>query len=180
MSSPTTDRRARFESIAAEVFDPIQRYVGRRVIADEAQDVFADVLLTIWRRIDDVPEENPLPWCYGVARRTLANYRRGEQRRRRLLERLASEPSPAPAAEPDADPELSAALATLSANDQELLRLWAWEQLEPREIALVLGTTANAVSLRLTRAKKKLAAAHDRSRPLPDTNGRDAEEQPDE
>ena len=44
----------------------------------------------------------------------------------------------------------------------EDVRLWAWEQLQPREIALVLDTTANAVSLRLSRAKKKLAMSIER------------------
>ena len=39
------------------------------------------------------------------------------------------------------DPALAEALAGLPAADQEILRLWAWEQLEPREIALSLGST---------------------------------------
>ena len=34
--------------------------------------------------------------------------------------------------------------------------LWAWEELAPREIALVLGVTPNAVSIRLHRAKGRL------------------------
>lgn len=51
---------------------------------------------------------------------------------------------------------LSAALAALPARDQEVLRLWAWEQLPPREIALVLDITANAASIRLHRATQKL------------------------
>ncbi|MGA8246093.1 MAG: sigma factor-like helix-turn-helix DNA-binding protein, partial [Nocardioides sp.] len=40
----------------------------------------------------------------------------------------------------------------------ELLRLWAWEQLTPSEIATVLGTTPNAVGIRLHRAKERLRA----------------------
>ncbi len=58
--------------------------------------------------------------------------------------------------EPASDQELEAALADLSEDDQELLRLWAWEQLEPREIAVALSVTPNAVSLRLGRARKRL------------------------
>jgi len=42
-------------------------------------------------------------------------------------------------------------------NDQELLRLWAWEELTPGQIAAVLGTTPNAVSIRLHRARGRLA-----------------------
>lgn len=63
------------------------------------------------------------------------------------------------------DDDLAAALSALPAADQEIIRLWAWEQLEPREIAETLGSTANAVSLRLSRAKKKLAETMSRQSP---------------
>lgn len=152
-------RRARFEAVVADIYDPLQRYLRRRAIGDEASDVLADVLLTVWRRLDEVPDGAALPWSYGVARRTLANHRRSASRHLRLLSRLETErpvfaQDPAESLE---DPELAAALASLPAADQEVLRLWAWEQLEPREIAQVLGSTANAVSLRLSRARSKLS-----------------------
>lgn len=54
------------------------------------------------------------------------------------------------------DAALHDALAHLGADDRELLRLWAWEELQPAEIAVTLGTTANAVSIRLHRARKRL------------------------
>jgi RNA polymerase sigma-70 factor (ECF subfamily) len=77
----------------------------------------------------------------------------------RLVSRLETE-RPVFAGDPAdslEDPELAVVLASLPEADQEVLRLWAWEQLEPREIAQVLGSTANAVSLRLSRARKKLS-----------------------
>jgi len=148
------ERRQRFELVAAQVYEPLQRYLRRRATPDDAADALSDVLLTVWRRLDDVPDL-PLPWCYGVAKRTLANQRRGRQRHLRLVERMTSEAATSPTHEND-DPALEAALSEMSESDQELLRLWAWEQLEPREIAIVLQTTPNAVSLRLTRAKAKL------------------------
>jgi RNA polymerase sigma-70 factor (ECF subfamily) len=159
-------RRARFEAVVADIYDPLQRYLRRRARGDEVSDVLSDVLLTVWRRLDDVPEA-VLPWSYGVARRALANHRRSASRHLRLVERLETE-RPAVVADPAdilEDPELAAALASLPAADQEVLRLWAWEQLEPREIAQVLGSTANAVSLRLTRARKKLSDALTRQDP---------------
>ncbi|HEY6627609.1 MAG TPA: sigma-70 family RNA polymerase sigma factor [Acidimicrobiia bacterium] len=149
------ERRQRFELIAAQVYEPLQRYLRRRATPEDAGDALGDVLLTVWRRLDDVPADLPLPWCYGVARRILANQRRGAQRHLRLVDRMNSEAAISRSHDVD-DPELEAALAGLSEDDQELLRLWAWEQLEPREIAVVLMTTPNAVSLRLTRAKAKL------------------------
>jgi RNA polymerase sigma-70 factor (ECF subfamily) len=54
------------------------------------------------------------------------------------------------------DADLEAAMATLRGDERELLRLWAWEQLTPAEIGTVLGVSANAVSIRLLRAKEKL------------------------
>jgi RNA polymerase sigma-70 factor (ECF subfamily) len=161
-------RRDRFEAVVAELHDPIQRYLRRRAPADEAGDVLADVLLTVWRRLEDVPQDAALPWSYGVARRALANHRRAKARHLRLLQRLESERPPAFDDDPAAsleDPGLAEALAGLPVADQEIIRLWAWEHLEPREIAQVLGSTANAVSLRLSRARRKLAGAMARQDP---------------
>lgn len=160
------DRHRRFEDIAADVFDPLQRYLLRRMGPDDASDAFSETLLVIWRRLEEVPSSNPLPWCYGVARRVASNHRRGRKRHLQLVERLEREPPPAPPEE-HADPELEAALATLSSSDRELLHLWAWEGLEPRDIATVTGLTVNAATLRLSRARKKLAAEMTRQDPRP-------------
>ncbi len=159
-----THARYRFEVLVADVFDPLQRYLGRRLPADQVDDVLSETLLVMWRRLDDIPREAALPWCYSVARQTLANHRRSTRRRLALTQRLQAEPPPVSGAEPE-DPELDAALAKLSEADRELIGLWAWEQLEPREIAVVTGSTINAVSLRLTRAKKKIEREMTRQNP---------------
>jgi RNA polymerase sigma-70 factor (ECF subfamily) len=161
------DRRARFEAIAAEVFEPLQRYLRRRARHADAADVLGDVMLVIWRRLDDAPNE-PLPWSYGIARRCLANQRRGSERHLRLVDKTAAAADSATTAPPAdapldaADPDLESAIATLTPAEQETVRLWAWEQLEPREIATVLDTTANAVSVTLARIKRKLRDQLDR------------------
>ena len=148
------DRRRRFEGVVAAVYEPVQRYLRRRTDPATADDVLGDVLLVLWRRLDDVPAELPLPYAYGVARGSLANSRRSAVRQERVVQRLAQQYRPAQ--ESDGDPVLAEALEALPEADRELLRLWAWEQLAPRELALVLGISANAVSIRLHRAKQKL------------------------
>lgn len=158
--SSENDRRQRFEAVAEEVFEPLQRYLRRRTSPADAEDLLADVMLTVWRRLDDIPTDGVLPWCYGIARRALANHRRGRRRHLRLVERIGSQPDRSVAPDPaddGPDPELAMALSSLSDEDREVLRLWAWEQLEPREIAPVLGLTVNAATLRLSRARKRLA-----------------------
>ena len=62
-------------------------------------------------------------------------------------------------------PQLASAFGQLTEQDREVLRLWAWEGLEAREIAIVLGVTANAVSLRLSKAKRKLGRLIDGQNP---------------
>jgi RNA polymerase sigma-70 factor (ECF subfamily) len=164
--TPDDDRRARFEALVEQIHDPLVRYLRRRASADDADDVMGDVLLILWRRFDDIPNPVPLPWCYGVARRALSNHRRGLRRKLHLIERLEAQPPQSydPGGAEDY-PELTAALATLSPADREIVALWAWEDLEPRQIAVVLETTPNAVSLRLSRARKKLAAEISRQNP---------------
>lgn len=144
-------REQRFKDLLGEVYVPLQRYVRRRT--PDGDDVLADTLLVLWRRLDDVPAGAVLPWSYGVARGCLRNARRSTQRRWKLILRLADEPT-APAS--DEDPALAEAFADLAEGDREVLRLWAWEQLPAREIALVLGITPNAASIRLHRATTRL------------------------
>lgn len=163
-------RQARFERLVSEVYEPIQRYSLRRTDPETAADVVSDALLVMWRRLEEVPQGGELPWSYGVVRRCLANARRGDQRRQRLATRLADAgqvPVAGPAADgaADGDPALDAAMGLLPTDDRELLRLWAWEDLGPAEIAVVLGITSNAASIRLHRAKarlRKLLTAADR------------------
>lgn len=146
-------RRERFERVAPTLVEPVRRYLARRTDPATAEDVLAETLLVCWRRVEDLPEE-PLPWVYAVARLCLRNAQRSARRQERLAARLEAQPvDPGP---PD-DPALEEALAALRPEDAELLRLWAWEQLRPAEIAAVLGISPNAVSTRLTRAKHRLS-----------------------
>ena len=154
----------RFEALASEVYEPIQRYVRRRVDPGAVDDVVSETMLTLWRRLNDVPANARLPWAYGVARRQVSNHRRAARRHLRIVQRAESEPRPAPSGDHPFDAELDTALAGLGDADRELLHLWAWEQLDPAEIATVLGMTANAVSIRLHRAKKKLSENLEKAR----------------
>ena len=87
----------------------------------------AETFAVAWRRVDRLPDaEVALPWLLAVARRVLANQHRGTARRFRLALRLQVQPRSA-AVIPDT-PALEA-LSLLPPDDQELLRLLAWEGL---------------------------------------------------
>lgn len=153
--STVVDRRARFEQVFDVAYVAVQRFVRRRGGGDETDDVVADTFMIVWRRLDDVPSDAVVPWCLGVARRCLANQRRSTTRRARLRDRVAAEPVSVDDA--SRDPDLMAALARLDDEQRELLRLSAWEGFGAGEIAVVLGITPNAASIRLHRARRELA-----------------------
>lgn len=154
-------RREHLEEIADAVVEPVRRFLARRTDPATADDVLSETLLVCWRRIDEVPDP-PLPWVYAVARRCLANAERGARRQRRVAGRIAVvDPPVEHQLGPDDAPLVDAvteALAALPAKDAELLRLWAWEELSPAEIGVVLDISANAASIRLHRAREKLRA----------------------
>jgi DNA-directed RNA polymerase specialized sigma24 family protein len=118
-----------------------------------------------WRRLDDIPAgEAARLWLYGVARRVLANQRRGEQRRTALGERLRSELAAAPRGHepPPGLDGVAVAFRALGDGDREILTLAGWEGLDAGQISVVLGCSRNAARIRLHRARRRFATAlHD-------------------
>jgi RNA polymerase sigma-70 factor, ECF subfamily len=87
-----------------------------------------------------------LPWLYGVARRVLANERRGDARRQRLTRELQRGVDQAfvDTAQGDAG-HLLTALAHLPEPDREALILTAWEGLSSADAATVAGCSGIAI-----------------------------------
>lgn len=157
---PSVTRR--FEALFDEHSRAILGYALRRVTEPaDAADVVAETFLIAWRRMDAVPRDEPRLWLYGVARRVLANARRGDARRDRLSERLREALTLSiPAGGPDQRvDDVRVALATLADDDREILRLAFWEELTPREIATVLAIPDATARTRLHRARNRLRDA---------------------
>lgn len=148
-----------FTDVVREHSRALVRYFARRGPAQDAEDLAADVLVTCWRRREDVPREAVLPWLYRTAGYVLANHRRKHSA-------LPVEEVPEPDHTPRVgdDPELSAifddevrgALASVSERDRQILLLHAWEGLDGVEIAQVLGISRSGADAALSRARKRL------------------------
>lgn len=144
-----------FRGMYGRHYADVVRYGLRRLDSGPAAEELAqEVFLVAWRRRWDVPS-HALPWLYGVARRLLANHWRAQR----------AFPPPGELGEhPAADRhagvtellDVRAALTRLSDDDQEILRLVAWEQLAVAEAALVLGCGVTAAKVRLHRARRRL------------------------
>jgi RNA polymerase sigma-70 factor (ECF subfamily) len=157
---------------AAEVFSrffethhgAVSAYLRRRAPADVAEELAVTTFEVAWHRWPEVPGDRPLPWLYGVARRLLANERRGDERRGRLRLRLARARDPGSGGGTATDPAATAvdalaarqALERLRPDDREALMLVAWEGLDAASAAASLGLTTATFAVRLHRARQRL------------------------
>jgi RNA polymerase sigma-70 factor (ECF subfamily) len=160
MPSPVSELA--FRRIYQAHFRQIAAYARRRLNEDEADDAVAETFLIAWRRLDQIPE-GPLAllWLYAVARRVVGQQYRSTQRRGRLVSKLAGlaredNSNVGVGLEQQAVHE---ALARLRPQDREILRLAEWEDLSPSQIAVVMGCSANAASIRLHRAHRRFERA---------------------
>ena len=126
----------------------------------DAEDVAAETFTIAWRKLDAVPRGEPLPWLYAVARRVLANQRRGLGRRERLasLLRVRGVATPMRAGEPGSTPAF-AALGSRRRRSGECSGSSRGRGSATRRSPLVLGITPNAVAIRLHRARARFAEA---------------------
>ncbi|MFQ6148682.1 RNA polymerase sigma factor [Streptomyces seoulensis] len=150
----------RFTALYQEHHPAVDAYVRRRLDSRHGvDDVVAEVFLTAWRRLGDIPPRAVLPWLYATARRSLANARRAEQRRLNLSEavlRHSDHRVDDPADGVAGNLAVAEAFSALSEQDREVLRLVLWEELPARQAAKVLGCTTAAFHVRLHRARTRL------------------------
>jgi RNA polymerase sigma-70 factor (ECF subfamily) len=178
------ERADRFGHIYESYYGAVSAYARRRLTdGDLAQDAVSETFLVAWRRLDDVPAgSDALPWLYGVARRVIANQRRGNLRRGELSSRLAREPTlnrevDAGVLFDDERRTVLSALDRLRPGEQEILRLAVWEELSHREIGLVVGCSEATVAVRLHRARGRLGKEIEKGRPR---TGHDTRSEPPE
>ncbi len=179
--SPRVD--SRFRRLFDEHHGAIRDYCHRRLLPADANDATAEVFLVAWRKLDSVRlGDAPLPWLYGVARNVVRSIQRKQRRSGRLFTRLAAIVSTNTVEPPGGqllrhvdEENLLRALDRLNADDRELLRLHAWENLDLEELAVVFSIKPHATDMRLRRALGRLRRAYQASELLPDTITRLAE-----
>jgi RNA polymerase sigma factor (sigma-70 family) len=157
-------RRRRFDALFASYSSDIVAYCGWRAGSpSDAQDAMAEVFLTAWRRLDELPEGDAARvWLYATARRVIANQRRSSHRRLALYQRLALDAAAGAPQPPSSGPEetlVHEALDRLRPRDREVLLLAEWEGLSPAQIAVVSGCLAITARGRLHRARRRFRAA---------------------
>ncbi|MFT4137243.1 RNA polymerase sigma factor [Microbacterium sp.] len=158
-ASTALDAERAFETAIAPLVPVLVRYFRRRVsLADDAADCTSETLLALWRHRSRMPqlEDERRAWAYGIARKVLANHRRGRARRAIADDALrAAAAVPVPPV-PDEAFIAAEALKLLPPRDQELLRLIVWEQLSISGAGRVLGIRPGTARARHHRALARL------------------------
>jgi RNA polymerase sigma-70 factor (ECF subfamily) len=154
------DAQARFRALYAQAYGPLRRWAHHRGITGaDADDVVAETFTIAWRRFDDIPADAAVPWLFGVARNVARNHTRRERTRAALTARLPRDDVVPPPVEPPDTRALRAALDSLRDDDREVLRLVAWDGVDPTQLAVALGCSAGAARVRLHRARKRFEDA---------------------
>lgn len=161
--SEPSSREQRFRALYDAAYVDLLRFAQRRIHPSHAEDLVGEVMLVAWRRLDDVPTELSAAraWLFGVARKTLLNVRRRDQRQGAIAVRLADLAAVSVGAGDDADAvaarlDIVAAWPRLNAVHQEAIALTVLDGLSGPEAAAMLGISATAFRLRLSRARRAL------------------------
>ncbi|MBB5938023.1 RNA polymerase sigma factor [Streptomyces zagrosensis] len=160
-----------FDAYARSVYNHAYRLTGNW---STAEDVVSLTFLEAWRLRGTVDAEGSSlrPWLLGVATNTVRNTRRAARRHTAAMSRLPPQAAERDFADEVAsridDSELLAdvetALEALRRPEREVLALCVWAGLDYASAAEALGVPVGTVRSRLSRARKKLAAAVDSGR----------------
>lgn len=160
--STTRSKPRQLTALLHESGADVLRFLQRRVGPDDAPDLFGETMLTVWRRIEDLPVETDEArmWLFGVARGTLLNHARGERRRLALVDRIRAHMPRTPADRPaDEGTEVRDAISRLTPEYAEIIRLVHWDGFTLVDAARVIGIPAATARARYSRAKKRLRLA---------------------
>lgn len=163
MNTLTEDLQRGFQTLYEAVYEDLLRFVQRRCDPHRAEDVLAETMLVAWRRVDELPSEldQARAWVFGIARNSLFAENRAAHRQDALSVRLAQRPPTNGVLDGGADLvarrlDLAQAWAGLRAAEQEVIALNVLDGLDSTAAGAVLGISATAYRLRLSRARRAL------------------------
>jgi RNA polymerase sigma-70 factor (ECF subfamily) len=150
----------------AELFTRLYEQSSRDLLAfllrrcktpDAAADCLAESYRIAWEKRDRIPGgDEARPWLFGVARNVVRRDLVRDQRTAAATGDLVAAAERAGATLVPQDTSVADALAELSELDREIMMMLSFDGLAPREVASILGLSANVVRVRAHRAREKL------------------------
>jgi RNA polymerase sigma-70 factor, ECF subfamily len=152
-----------------QLFSRYERELGRFIAqlvrsSQLADDLLQETFLAAWRSREDLDRvRDPRAWLYGIARHRVLMYLRGWRRAIAAYERYVQRSAMPPEDEAEAYAVRDLMLRALSAEERMALVLFHLHGFRADEIAEISGRSHPAVRKQLERARRKLAAAHDKA-----------------
>jgi RNA polymerase sigma-70 factor (ECF subfamily) len=155
------------DAILNELLERNQRRIGAIARAyappSDAGDLIQEILLQVWRSLDHFRERSTIDtWVYRIALNVALSWKRSARRRQRWLPREAVDPDSLCLDHADESREeriLREFLASLGEIDRAVLLLYL-DNLGHQQMSEILGMTANAVSVRLHRIRRRFEARY--------------------
>jgi RNA polymerase sigma factor (sigma-70 family) len=154
-ASPEDDER--FHRLYVETSQDLLAFLLRRCLsAEDAGDCLSETFRIVWEKRERIPPgDDARPWLFGVARNVLRREHASAEREAEAVHELAVAAQRSGAITSTNTTALTA-LASLSPLDQEIITMLAWDDLAPREVAVILGLSPNVVRVRAHRAREQL------------------------
>jgi RNA polymerase sigma-70 factor (ECF subfamily) len=154
------DRATARTALRGASSDLLAYFVRRVASPEDAADLYGEVMLTAWKKIDKMPEssERQRMWLFVIAAHTLSNYRRTASRRLQLTERLRHHVAATTPAPGDAYSVRDAVLR-LHRAQRELVMLVHWDGFSIVEAAEILGVNPSTARSRYAAARQLLRDA---------------------
>ena len=124
-----------------------------------SEDLTQDVFLRIIKYKTSYNKGNFAAWIYTIARNIFSNhYQKTKKERSNLIDddSLSSEAIIASESNKEELDYLQKALLKLSNSDRELIVMHRFQEIKYNQIAAIIGSTENAVKVKVHRALKKL------------------------
>mgnify|MGYP001612205851 CR=1 FL=1 len=160
------DLQGKFVEIYETFADPIYRHCFFRVYASgRAEELMQDTFMKYWLYLKEGNVvQNPRGLLYRIADHLIIDEKRkyAAESLDTLIEETGFEPSGTDRTEGKALlNEVMRELAQLRDEERRLFIMRYMDDLDPKEIAEITGTTANTVSVQLNRVREKLRKHHD-------------------
>ncbi|GAB6154399.1 RNA polymerase sigma factor [Desulfosporosinus burensis] len=147
-----------FDETYELLFPLIYRFVSIRVPKSDVEDVTADIIVKVWRGLADIEQMTALKaWALKIATHQIADYYRTHKRKPMITLEETTKPLSQECDQSETWATLLSVgetLAKLSPQQVNVIQLRLIEGFSAGEVALILGTTQQAVDSLLYRAKK--------------------------
>lgn len=145
-----------FERYHVRIYNFFNKMVHNKMVSE---DLTQDVFIKIIKYRTSYNHGNFAAWIYTIARNIFSNHYQKTKKERSIIiddDKLESDEETVSESKQEELDHLQKALLKLSNSDRELIVMHRFQEIKYQQIAQIIGSTENAVKVKVHRALKKL------------------------